>query len=241
MNETIAIVLAAGSGKRMHSSEKKQYMDLNGKPILYYSLRAMADSFMDGIIVVTNPAEREYVQTQIVEKYDIPKVLGYADGGAERYHSVAAGLEAAAALSDQWKYCFIHDSARPFVTEEILGRALDTVKREHACAVGMPVKDTIKIADEHGYVAQTPNRSSVWAVQTPQVFDFELALDAYRQLLCREAYLLDHGVQITDDAMVVETLTDRKVKLVEGSYNNIKITTPEDLPLAERIIMSMNV
>ncbi|MCR5716240.1 MAG: 2-C-methyl-D-erythritol 4-phosphate cytidylyltransferase [Lachnospiraceae bacterium] len=272
MEHTVAIVLAAGQGKRMQSTEKKQYMLLQDKPILYYSLRAMEESFIDAVILVVNSGEQDFVREEIVSKYHFQKVAAIVSGGEERYHSVAAGLEAAAALPPvnteataapapanieataaaaltdidagaippAWDYCFIHDSARPFVTQEILQRALTEVKNSHACVVGMPVKDTIKIADDAGYVAQTPNRSLVWAVQTPQVFDFSLALSAYRMLLCQEAELKDKGVQITDDAMVVETFTDRKVKLVEGSYTNIKITTPDDLLTATQIQKEQN-
>ena len=122
------------------------------------------------------------------------------------------------------------------MTREILERALESVKIHEACVVGMPVKDTIKIADGDGFVAQTPDRGLVWMIQTPQVFSYPLIREAYRKLLEEETEFLNRGISITDDAMVVETVTDHCVKLVEGSYENIKITTPEDLLLAESFL-----
>ena len=124
------------------------------------------------------------------------------------------------------------------LTQEILQRAYRAVQEEEACVVGVPSKDTVKIADEQGYVSVTPNRSLVWNVQTPQVFSYPLVHSAYEELLQKEQELLASGVQITDDAMVVEHLAHHKVKLVEGSYENIKITTPEDVQIAERYLQS---
>ena len=174
----------------------------------------------------------DYCRTEIVDRYGFSKVKKIIAGGKERYHSVAAGLES---LKD-CDYVFIHDGARPVVTREILERALESVKVHEACVVGMPVKDTIKIADGNGFVAQTPDRGLVWMIQTPQVFSYPLIRKAYSKLLGEEAEFLNRGISITDDAMVVETVTDHCVKLVEGSYENIKITTPEDLLLAESFL-----
>ena len=122
------------------------------------------------------------------------------------------------------------------ITEEILVRALSCVKEHHACVVGMPVKDTIKIADEAGTIVSTPNRNLVWMVQTPQVFESTLIKEAYDKLILNEERLLNEGIAITDDAMVVETLTGHPVKLTQGSYENIKITTPEDILIAENFL-----
>ena len=229
---TAAIVLAAGQGKRMQSDCRKQYMLMGDKPVLYYSLRTFQESFLDEIILVVNAGEEAFVREQYLNTYRFTKIAAIVPGGKERYHSVAAGLNAITACD----YCFIHDSARPFVTEEILNRAFQTVQEEKACVVGMPVKDTIKIADTKGYVDCTPDRNLVWAVQTPQVFAFDLVQKAYSQLIRQEKQLLSQNIHITDDAMVVETFSDVKVKLVEGSYDNIKITTPDDLILAEKIL-----
>lgn len=218
-----AIVLAAGQGKRMGTSVQKQYLEIKGKPVLYYSLKAFEDSqYIDDIILVVGENEIEYCQKEIVEAYAFSKVKKIVSGGAERYHSVWNGLQE---VEDG--YVFIHDGARPFVTEEIIKRAYDTVICERACVVGMPVKDTIKIADEEGFIAETPDRDYVWLIQTPQVFELDLVKAAYAKLM------ENPDVKVTDDAQVVENMMYEEVKLVRGSYENIKITTPEDLQIAE--------
>lgn len=231
--KTVAVVLAAGSGKRMGSTTKKQYMLIEDKPVLYYSLKTFQESFLDEIILVVSAEDIAYCQTQIVEKYGFDKVKHIIEGGKERYHSVARGLEC---IKD-CDFVFIHDGARPMVTSEILLRLYNCVKETGACVAGMPVKDTIKIVDEENTIISTPERRKLWMVQTPQVFSFSLIRDAYRQLLEKEQELLEKGVTVTDDAMVVEKLTGHPVKLSEGSYENIKITTPEDIRIAESFLM----
>lgn len=229
-----AIILAAGQGKRMGGKVQKQYLELLGHPILYYSLAAFQDSpLIDSMLLVTGAAEIPYVQQEIVEKYHFSKVRAVVEGGTERYASVWKGLQALEnEMTEEEKdgYVFIHDGVRPFVHEEILSRAFDAVKQYHACVVGMPSKDTVKLADEEGFVAVTPARSLVWSIQTPQVFDFRLAYQAYAQLE------RSGRSDVTDDAMIVEAFTETKVRLVEGSYENIKITTPEDMALAAAIL-----
>lgn len=231
--KTIAIVLAAGQGKRMHSDVQKQYLLLRDKPVIYYALKTFQDSFIDEIILVVGAEEESYCRSEIVEKFHFTKVKKIVEGGRERYHSVANGLRA---IEDENGYVFIHDGARPFVTEEILRRTYEAVQKYHACVAGMPVKDTIKIVDENCFASQTPNRETVWQVQTPQVFTISLAKDAYNRLLAAEENLKEQGIRITDDAMIVETLLQHPVKLVEGSYENMKITTPEDLRIAEALL-----
>ena len=221
--KTTAIVLAAGSGKRMNSKVHKQYLLIKDKPVLYYSLKAFEDSQVDEIVLVVGAGEVEYCKKDIVEQYGFQKVRAVVEGGKERYHSVFEGLKAAG----ETNYVLIHDGARPFLTQAIIERTISAVCQYQACVVGMPVKDTIKIIDENNCAKETPNRSSVWMVQTPQAFSYELIYDAYERMLAEE------DSAITDDAMVVERMTDRKVKLIEGSYQNIKITTPEDLIIAE--------
>ena len=232
---TAAVVLAAGSGTRMNAGVKKQYMEIAGRPVLYYSLKAFEESFIDEIVLVVSQDEIEQVQESYVNQYGFQKISRIVAGGKERYHSVACGLQA---VRQDCDFVFIHDSARPMLTQEILQRAYRAVQEEEACVVGVPSKDTVKIADEQGYVSVTPNRSLVWNVQTPQVFSYPLVYSAYEELLQKEQELLAAGVQITDDAMVVEYLARHKVKLVEGSYENIKITTPEDVQIAERYLQS---
>ena len=231
--KTVAVVLAAGSGSRMKSDVKKQYLDIGGKPLIYYSLKAFEESPVDDIVLVVSRGDVEFVRSEIVEKFGFDKVVAIVEGGLYRYHSVRLGLMAA---KGEYDYAFIHDGARPFLTKEIILRALDGARDYGACVVGMPVKDTIKICDEEGFAVSTPNRDRTWMIQTPQTFSFKLIKELYMRLDREEEELIAKGVNITDDAMVVEYFTDRKVKLVEGSYNNIKITTPEDIPAAEAIL-----
>ncbi len=221
-----AVVLAAGRGKRMGTEIQKQYLEIGGKPVLYYSLDVFEKSeIIDEIVLVVGENQAEYCQNEIVEKYGFKKVTAIVQGGAERYHSVWNGLQEV-----KEGYVFIHDGARPFVDEEILGRAYDDVKAYQACVVGMPVKDTIKISDDEGCVAETPERSRIWMIQTPQVFETELVKRAYQKLM-------EEGItNVTDDAMVVEQMLGNKVKLVKGSYENIKITTLEDLDIANAFL-----
>lgn len=230
--KTTAIVLAGGRGKRMNSAVPKQFLTIREKPVLYYSLKAFEDSFIDSVILVASADDIGYCQNEIVDKYHFQKVEKIVAGGKERYHSVMNGIKAA----PDCDYIFIHDGARPFVTQEMLKRLLDSVVLDKACVAGMPVKDTIKIAGEDGYIASTPKRDLVWTIQTPQVFSSQLIKQAYFLLEKEELTLQKKGIAITDDAMVVETLLGERVKLIEGSYRNIKITTPEDLLVAESFL-----
>lgn len=218
-----AIVLAAGSGKRMNTAVHKQYLDIKGKPVLYYALHAFEQSSVDEIVLVVGKGETDYCRQEIVEKYGLKKVKKIVEGGKERYHSVYEGLKAA----DHPDYVLIHDGARPFILKKTIEQTMQEVKKYQACVVAVPVKDTVKIADEEGYAKETPERKYVWAVQTPQVFSYPMIYDAYEKALQQE------DTSITDDAMVLEKVTGRKVRLIEGSYRNIKITTPEDLLIAE--------
>lgn len=217
-----AIVLAAGSGKRMNSKVHKQYLIIQDRPVLYYSLKAFEDSAVDEIVLVVGKGEEEFCRKEIVDKYGISKVKGIVEGGKERYHSVFEGLK----QTSDADYVLIHDGARPFVNQDIIRRCMQEVQKYQACVVGMPVKDTIKIADEEGYAKQTPDRKNVWMIQTPQTFSYALIYEAYEEMLKTE------DTAITDDAMVLERIKGKKSKLIEGSYRNIKITTPEDLLIA---------
>lgn len=220
----VAIVLAAGQGRRMGTKIQKQYLLLNGKPVLYYSLNVFQKSeVIDEICIVTGAGDEDYCKREIVERYGITKVSQIIAGGAERYLSVWNALQ----VIGEDGYVFIHDGARPFVDEEMLYRVYNQVVCHRACVVGMPVKDTIKISDENGFVKETPDRSRVWMVQTPQVFDMALVKRAYALLIEK------NETNVTDDAMVVEQMMKIPVKFVEGSYKNIKITTPEDLKIGE--------
>ena len=222
-----AIVLAAGQGKRMHSKVQKQFLEIQGYPVLYYSLRCFQESpLIQDIILVTGEESISYCKEEIVKKYGFTKVSAVIPGGKERYDSVYAGL----CECRDCEYVLIHDGARPFVTEEILKRGLQKVKETGACVIGMPSKDTVKLSDEEGYVKETPNRKCVWTIQTPQIFLYSLIREAHDSIRQKDMS------KITDDAMVVEQETGAKVALAEGSYQNIKITTPEDLYIAEAFL-----
>lgn len=223
-----AILLAGGQGKRMQSEIQKQYMMLAGRPLITYALEAFENSTVDEIVLVTGAGEEEYARRELVEAYGFHKVTAIVAGGRERYHSVYEGLLALKSCD----YVLIHDGARPMITEPIIDRAIKGAVEYDACVVGMPVKDTIKVADDDGFAAVTPERSRLWQVQTPQAFAYPLVRRAYDRIMADES--LQRG--ITDDAMVVESGTDKKVKLIEGSYENLKVTTPEDLVLAEVLL-----
>ncbi len=235
MSSYTAIVLAAGKGSRMKSDIQKQYMSLQGKPILYYSLKAFEDSFVDRIVLVTGADELSYCKKEIVEKYGFTKVQAIVTGGKERYHSVYNGICAAG----QCDYIMIHDGARPFLTQGILERARQELDANPAVVAAVMAKDTVKLVDEHGYVTATPDRNYVWNVQTPQCFSYTIIKEAYDKLASLESEVQQQGIRITDDAMVVETFSDCRVKLFEGDYRNIKITTPDDMEIAEGYLQKL--
>ena len=227
MEKCTALVLAAGQGKRMQSKVQKQFLEIKDHPVLYYSLKCFQESpLIQDIILVTGEEVISYCEKEIVEKYHFTKVSQVIAGGKERYDSVYAGLLAC----KDCEYVFIHDGARPFITEEILQRGLLAVRETGACAVGMPSKDTVKLADVDGFIKETPERSLVWSIQTPQIFSYSLIRRAHDSIRQKDMSA------ITDDAMVVEQETGTKIRLVAGSYQNIKITTPEDLAVAEAFL-----
>lgn len=222
-----AIVLAAGKGTRMNSKIQKQFLEVEGKPVIYYSLKCFQESpLIRDIILVTGEESLSYCKEEIVKRFGFSKVKKVTAGGKERYDSVYAGLCAC----DNTDYVLIHDGARPFVTEEILERTCFAVKETGACVVSMPAKDTIKISDRNKMVESTPAREKVWLVQTPQAFRYSLIKESYESIRCKDMS------GITDDAMIVEQESGVKVALVHGSYENLKITTPEDLIIAEAFL-----
>jgi 2-C-methyl-D-erythritol 4-phosphate cytidylyltransferase len=226
MTEKIsAIVLAAGTGSRMNSKTKKQYMNLNGKPVLWYSLFQFEKSNVDEIILVTSEEDIEFCKKEIVDKYHLTKIKHIISGGKERYNSVYNGLSKVTG-----KIVLIHDGARPLVNREIIENCIRETKKSGACVAGVPVKDTIKVVGEDRIIERTPYRNSLWITQTPQSFEKELIKTAYHKMMSEE------NISVTDDAMVVEQFTDNKVRFVQGSYTNIKITTPEDIELAELLL-----
>ncbi len=232
MKEKIsAIVLAAGQGKRMNSHVAKQFLILRDKPVIYYSLKSFDESSVDEIVLVTGQDMVEYCQKEIVERYLFKKVIKVISGGKERYDSVYQGL-----LCIDPGYVLIHDGARPFLSIEQIEKIIEQVKVHKACLIGTPVKETIKIVDQDGYIVDTPDRNLVWAAQTPQAFEYSSIRNAYNTFYDAKK---DNEFSITDDAMVYETFIGQPVKMLEGSYHNIKLTTPEDLVLAEQLLMNL--
>lgn len=225
-----AVVLAAGRGRRMGIKTAKQYLELQGKPVLAYALEAFEQSsVIDDILLITGEDHIDYCKKEICEKYGIKKVSAVAPGGKERYESVWKAL---CILKERGQagYVMIHDGARPFLTEDILERVYRQVQTYKACVVGMPVKDTIKLIDKDGQITESPDRSFVWQAQTPQAFALPLIIEAF------EKQMKEDCSHITDDAMVVERQMGVPVYMVEGSYCNIKITTPEDLMIAQALL-----
>ena len=280
-----AILLAAGRGTRMGSGIRKQFMELAGRPVLSWSLNVLALSPIVTEIVLVIPAggganksaeeEQEHIRRLFIDPLPeaaAAKVRALVPGGAERYNSVYNGLEAI-----QWPcdYVFIHDGARPLITEEMLEKLFRAVQEYKAVVAASPSKDTVKITDDSGFVQSTPDRSRVWNIQTPQCFAYELVKSSYEKIIgaasnaapaaaetdsARTTELNRAGadaesdtapaaafadfagaghqnrqapLKITDDAMVVEYASDTKVRPVDTGYQNIKITTPEDLLVAE--------
>lgn len=231
MENFAAIVLSAGNGSRMKSDIPKQYMDLNGYPVIYYSLKAFQDSDVSSIILVTGKNDIEYCRKEIVDKYNLTKVKAIVPGGKERYDSVFEGIKAAMGAD----YVMIHDGARPMISQEIIKRSWDEVVKCGACVAAMPVKDTIRIVNDEAYAIEAPDRKYLWMMQTPQSFSYDLLYRSYQKLYSD----INDGkcvVSITDDAMVVEYGAGAKIKMIEGSYENIKITTPEDIFVAQTFL-----
>jgi 2-C-methyl-D-erythritol 4-phosphate cytidylyltransferase len=218
--KTAAIIVAAGRGERMGGGDKI-FTPLAGKPVLAWAVAAFQQCQMiDSIVLVVSEDSLERAK-QLVQEQGWSKVTDVCPGGEERQQSVAAGL---GRLKD-CRWVVIHDGARPLVTAEMIMRGLEAAKESGSAVAAVPVTDTIKLADENGFVMGTPPRKKLWAVQTPQVFRFDII---------SQAYLRAKGLA-TDDAALVEKL-GYKVKLYMGSYDNIKITTLGDLALAEILL-----
>ncbi|MCR8745928.1 2-C-methyl-D-erythritol 4-phosphate cytidylyltransferase [Romboutsia lituseburensis] len=223
------IIVAAGTGSRMKMGINKQFIKLEEKEIIAYTIEQFRNNKnIDDIVVVIKEEEKEFFDIEIIQKYKFDKIK-IAFGGRERQDSVYNGLKL---LDEKCSVVLIHDGARPFVSNEIIDKSIDEAKEYKAVVVGVPVKDTIKIVDNENNISQTPDRNTLWAVQTPQTFDYSILLKSYEDAFKEEFY----G---TDDAMLVERI-GYKVKMIEGSYNNIKITTQEDLNIGTQILKIQN-
>lgn len=224
--KTTAIVLAAGKGSRMKSDTPKQFLEIKGKPIIYYSLKAFEESKVDEIIIVTISGMEKHIE-EIVKKYSFAKVRQVVAGSVARYLSVYNGLEAA----KETDYVLVHDSARPLISTCKINEIIDEVQEKKAVIVAVKVKDTIKQVDFNNCVVETPDRNSLVAVQTPQAFDYKMLLEAYGNL---DRDVVDES--ITDDACVWERYRDEVVYVMDGEETNIKITTPEDIYIGENLL-----
>ena len=185
----------------MQSSKKKQFMEIKGKPLVWYSLFAFEKYGVDEIILVTGSEDIDFCKKEIVEKYNFTKVKDIVAGGKERYESVYNGLKHISG-----DIVLIHDGARPVLTNEIIERGINGTIKDNACVVGVPVKDTIKIVNENNEVVDTPNRNTLWITQTPQCFKATMIKEAYQKMMALNAE------NITDDAMVMEQFGHEKVK-----------------------------
>lgn len=218
------IIAAAGSGERMGLGKNKVLLPLEGIPILIRSIKAFTvHPWIKEIIIAARAEDWEEIRAML-ELWQI-KDVKLAIGGQRRQDSVAAGL---AALSSGVGWVFVHDAARPLIDHQTIAAAYNAVQQYQAVGVAVPVKDTIKLVDDHRFVVDTPPRSNLWAIQTPQVFSYQLIKDAYSRAE-------SENWEVTDDCSLVELL-GVKVKLIPGSYSNIKITTAEDLVIAAAVL-----
>ncbi|MDX9917659.1 MAG: 2-C-methyl-D-erythritol 4-phosphate cytidylyltransferase [Gudongella sp.] len=219
------IIAAAGMSNRMGSKINKQFIVIDNKPILAHTIGKFEDcKYIDEIIVVSKENEVDYCRKEIVKKYGFRKVTRIVKGGKERQDSVYNGIMA---LREDTDIILTHDGARPFVRQESIIRGIKGAYELGACVIGVPLKDTIKVLDESDIVHHTPKRSMLWAAQTPQCFQAKLLKEGYE-------YAISEGILGTDDSSLVEK-KGYPVTMIMGSYDNIKITTPEDLIVAELI------
>ncbi|MGI6492733.1 MAG: 2-C-methyl-D-erythritol 4-phosphate cytidylyltransferase [Pelotomaculum sp.] len=226
MAKVAAVVPAAGCGKRMGAGIRKQYLALGGLPILGHTLRVLeTSSLVQDIVLVAGEGEADYCRRLAVDELGLKKVTAIVTGGQERQDSVFCGL---LALAPDTEVVLIHDAVRPFLSDDNLKQVIRAALHYGAATCAVPVKDTVKLAGEDEFVSETLPRNRLWLTQTPQAFLYHLILEAHQR--AREV-----NYQATDDAALLEKL-GQPVKLVEGSYRNIKITTPEDLIIAAAML-----
>lgn len=217
----------------MHSDVPKQYLKIGGNTLLHYTIAAFEESDVDEVVLVTGAGDEEYCKKEIVEAGGFRKVRAIVPGGKERYHSVYQGLLAC----ENTELVLIHDGARCCVTPQLIDRMLKRLQHVEACIAAVPVKDTVKTADENGIVTETPKRSNLWSVQTPQGFWYEKLRAANEKMFAAVRQgMPEEALAITDDSMIMERFSDVPVHILEGEYTNIKVTTPEDLHTVEHIL-----
>ena len=229
MKELLTVIVpAAGAGRRMGFGKNKAFITIRGIPLLVLCMKMLAETGMvRRVIVVTRAWEITETELMLKEYQDRFPGLSWqvTAGGKERQDSVANGL---ALVTDESGYVAVHDGARPFAGTDVFSRTFAKAKECGAAIAAVPLKDTVKIVDTHGFVVSTPDRSTLCAVQTPQIFEIHVLRKGYE-------YLKEHPFAVTDDASLVEA-SGHPVAVAEGSYENIKVTTPEDILLAEKIL-----
>jgi 2-C-methyl-D-erythritol 4-phosphate cytidylyltransferase len=229
MSKLGIVIVAAGKGSRMKTAVSKQYLLLQNKPILLHTLEVFQSiEKVNEMVLVVGLEEVSTVQNWI-EKYALTKVKCVVPGGSERQSSVYEGL---LHLSTDIEWVMVHDGVRPFVTKEEIVHLLEKTRMKGAAVLAVPVKDTIKSVGIDGIIESTPDRSKLWSIQTPQAFRRSILIEAHKAAA-------DEGFLGTDDSMLVER-RGILVHVVEGDYNNIKITTPDDLARAESILEERN-
>ena len=224
------LIPAAGTGRRMGTETNKQYLELAGRSVLSRTIAIFEQHpLIDNIFIIAAKAELAFCEEEIVVRGNFRKVSAVVVGGAERQDSVYCGLQACKAADDD--LILIHDGARPLVNAEIIDQVIDSVQQYGACLTAVPAKDTIKVVEDN-CVIDTPDRKTLWLAQTPQAFRYALIRQAHDRAA-------EEGFRATDDAQLAEW-AGHKVHVVQGDYSNLKITTPEDLELAEHLLANKN-
>jgi 2-C-methyl-D-erythritol 4-phosphate cytidylyltransferase len=226
---TLAIVLAGGTGRRMGSPTSKQFLLLDNKPILVHTLQVFEECKpVDGIYLVVNHKDLTVIQEEVLEQYRFNKIMKLVIGGRLRQDSVRNGIEA---IDEPCDIVLIHDAARPFVSPSFIEKSIFLMEMYDAIIPALPMRDTIKVVSKEGFVVKTLERDALWNIQTPQTFKYDLISKAYREGMAKKLFGYD-------DSTFIEHM-GKKVKVVEGSPYNIKITTPEDLTIARGILSQM--
>lgn len=224
--KVVAVVPAGGTGKRMGAGTSKQFLMLDGVPMMLHALRVLERApGVTEVVLVVPKEERDRALSEVVERYGLKKVLKVVPGGATRQESVQHGLNE---VGEDVEIVVVHDAVRPFITEDRIERSIEAARKHGGAIVAVPMKDTPKQAGPDRLIQRTLDRTDLWLAQTPQTFRRALVVEAYRKAAIAH-------VHATDDAALVERL-GHKVAIVEGSWENIKITTPEDMILAEAIL-----
>lgn len=219
-----AILLAGGKGTRMGTNKSKQFIELHGKPILYYTIKLFLDNdLIDDIILVLSKDDIEYCKNEVLKKYNL-KVDKIVEGGKERQESVYNALS----VIDSTDIVLIHDVARPFTSQQIINDSIKYAQKYKAAAPGVMPKDTIKIKNKKNFSTKTLDRKQLVCIQTPQAFEYNMIYECHSKIK-------EMAISVTDDTMVAEFFGN-DVYVFQGEYNNIKITTPEDMFLAQNLM-----